>query len=62
MAKNYDLITVCDKCLRASCWQGIFLCDEAVDAGTIQIRKKELMAKGLESEDYLLSDEELAER
>lgn len=32
--KNSDIITVCDKCFRASCWHGEFMCDEARDAGT----------------------------
>jgi hypothetical protein len=28
-------ITVCDKCLQASCWQGIFMCQESAHAGTV---------------------------
>lgn len=29
-------ITVCDKCLCASCWNGIFYCDDYKNAGTIE--------------------------
>ena len=28
-----QLILVCDRCLCASCWQGVVLCDEARHAG-----------------------------
>lgn len=42
------LITVCDKCLRASCWQGIFMCGEARLAGTVQKTQKELNLLNLE--------------
>lgn len=31
------LVTVCDKCLRASCWHGEFMCDDARGAGTINL-------------------------
>jgi acyl-coenzyme A thioesterase PaaI-like protein len=31
------LITVCDACLQASCWQGIFYCQEFKTAGTIDL-------------------------
>ncbi len=30
-------VTVCDKCLRACCWQGEFMCEEAQNAGTVEI-------------------------
>ncbi len=32
------LVTVCSKCKQASCWQGKFFCDEAIKAGTVQMR------------------------
>jgi len=32
--KDKDRVTVCDHCLRACCWQGEFMCDEARGAGT----------------------------
>ena len=31
------LITVCDRCLMASCWQGVFMCENAVQAGTVNL-------------------------
>ncbi len=55
-----DLITVCSKCLCASCWQWIFACDNAVNAGTVQKTRGELLALNLENPDYLLTDDELA--
>lgn len=39
--KDY-LVTICDACLRASCWHGIFFCDAAAAAGTRDIPAKEL--------------------
>lgn len=36
-------VTVCDKCFRACCWQGIFLCDEAYSAGTVNMTIGELL-------------------
>lgn len=32
-----DIITVCDICLRSSCWHGEFMCDDADCAGTINL-------------------------
>lgn len=34
--KDSDKIIVCNECLRASCWQGIFMCDNAKKAGIIE--------------------------
>jgi len=31
------LVTVCDKCRRASCWYGEFMCEDSQWAGTIKI-------------------------
>lgn len=45
-------VTVCDKCLQASCWQGIFMCDEARTAGTVVKTVGELRELNLENEDY----------
>lgn len=55
-----ELVTVCDKCLQASCWQGIFYCDDYKAAGTIQKTRKELAKLNLENSDYWKSDEVLA--
>jgi hypothetical protein len=35
-------VTVCDKCLQASCWHGVFMCDEAYGAGTVDKTVAEL--------------------
>ena len=53
-------VTVCDNCLMASCWQGIFMCDEAQGAGTVQMSRRELVKLGREHTDYMKTDEELA--
>ena len=47
-----ETITVCDKCLQASCWQGIFMCEEARYAGTVEKTVKELKELKLEHSDY----------
>ncbi len=46
------LVTVCDKCLRASCWNGIFMCDESTNAGITQRTVNQLRALGYENECY----------
>ena len=43
-----DKIEVCDKCLRASCFQGEFYCDEYQEAGTIMKTADELIMLDLE--------------
>lgn len=48
------LITVCDACLQASCWHGIFMCDRSQSAGITQKRRSELEQLGLEHPDYWL--------
>jgi hypothetical protein len=45
-------ITVCDQCLQASCWLGIFMCQESKFAGTCEKTVRELRALGRESPDY----------
>jgi hypothetical protein len=54
------LITVCDACFQASCWQGVFMCDASQGAGTVQKTKAELRELGLEHPSYWKTDEELA--
>ena len=46
------LITVCDKCLRASCWHGEFMCDEARSAGTVEKTVAELTLLDREHPSY----------
>jgi hypothetical protein len=55
-----DKITVCDKCLMASCWQGIWMCDESRNAGIVQKPRAELVRLGREHPSYLKTDAELA--
>lgn len=59
MNRNLELITVCDSCLQASCWQGIFYCDDYKTAGTVQKTREELEALGREHHSYWKTDEEL---
>ncbi len=54
--REKDLITVCDKCLRASCWKGIFMCDESSFAGIVEMEKTVLIEMELEHKCYLTND------
>ena len=54
------LIEVCDKCKRASCWYGEFMCDEAQNAGTIKLPISKLREFNYEDASYW-SDEKLKE-
>jgi hypothetical protein len=45
-------VTVCDACLRASCWQGTLFCDEALNAGTRLVDVKVLGELDLEHPEY----------
>lgn len=45
-------VTVCDKCLRASCWRGEIHCDHAREAGMTVKTVEELRTLNLESSDY----------
>ncbi len=53
-------IEVCDKCFKASCWYGEFMCDESQTAGTVIRTVKELRKLGLEHENFW-SDEKFLE-
>jgi hypothetical protein len=49
------VITVCNKCLRACCFQGAFMCALALEAGTVRRTVKQLRALpeyNREHEDY----------
>jgi hypothetical protein len=52
-----DLVTVCANCLRASCWQGIFYCDEYRTADVVEKPVSELRALGLEHPSYFMPKE-----
>lgn len=30
-------VTVCAVCLTAACWQGVFMCDDSRNAGTVDL-------------------------
>ena len=56
-----EMITVCDKCLTACCWQGIFMCQQAGEAGTIKKSRQELIALNFEHQCYMKTDKQLME-
>jgi hypothetical protein len=60
MKEDKKLIEVCDKCLRASCWYGYFMCDRSFEAGTILKTREEL--KGLNREHFSYWDDEYLEK
>jgi hypothetical protein len=49
-------VTVCDKCLQASCWLGTFMCDQAQGAGTTERTVAQLGLLNLESCEYWFKD------
>ena len=49
---NDKVIQVCDKCLRACCWYGMFMCDDSRTAGTVYKTVRELKALNAEHSDY----------
>ena len=53
-------VTVCAACLKASCWQGLFYCDEYRTADIVEKTVAELMALGLEHPTYWGKDEATA--
>ena len=50
-AFTQETITVCSACLQASCWQGIFFCEDYTRAGTVEKRREALKALTLEHSD-----------
>jgi len=51
MNKNKK-VQVCDKCLKASCWYGEFMCEYSFTAGTTIRTVRELEKLNLEHSDY----------
>lgn len=51
-------VMVCDKCLRAICWYGEMMCDEAVGAGLKVLSVGDLRKLSLEHEENW-SDEKM---
>jgi len=54
------LVTVCDACLRASCWHGTFPCDSFLEAGTVVLAATELDLLNFEDKSCY-SDERIRE-
>ena len=46
------MITVCDSCLRASCWQRDWTCNNYLTAGSVEKSAEELKKLSLENPDY----------
>ena len=51
-ADDQRLVTVCSACLQATCWQGIFYCNDYQTAGTVDKTVAELRKLGLEHPSY----------
>jgi len=51
-------VMVCSACLRACCWQGVMMCDEYMEAGTVDKTIKELKELKREHSDYWKEDDE----
>ena len=47
-----QIVTVCDACLMACCWQGEFMCEDARFAGTIDKTVGDLKLLDLEHPRY----------
>jgi hypothetical protein len=45
-------ITVCAECKRATCWWGLFYCEKAKTAGTVEMTVSDLRGLGLEHPSY----------
>jgi len=52
-----DMTTVCSKCFRASCWQGLFMCEQARIAGTVEKSVSDLKRLNLEHKSYFMTNE-----
>ncbi|QEL18782.1 hypothetical protein [Limnoglobus roseus] len=49
---NKSTVTVCSACLQATCWQGIFYCNDYKTAGTVEKTRDELRVLALEHPTY----------
>lgn len=45
-------VVVCSECLRASCWQGVFMCEKSRHADVVEKSVSELEELGLEHSDW----------
>ena len=57
-----SMVTVCDECLRASCWQGRFYCERYKSAGTMKMPRARLEKLALEHPSYWAAGETLTPR
>ncbi|MFW9879538.1 MAG: hypothetical protein ACFFG0_41205 [Candidatus Thorarchaeota archaeon] len=48
--ENDYFVEVCDNCLRASCWHGDFMCEDAQNVGTKIMKASELRELSIEHE------------
>ena len=55
--KNSKRVMVCDRCLRACCYYGVFYCDDARTAGTKIMTAGQLRPLKREHESYWTADE-----
>ena len=51
-------IAVCSACLQASCWNGVFYCDEYKSAAYVEKTVDELRALNLEHPDHWMPQRE----
>lgn len=56
-----EKVTVCDHCLKASCWAGAYYCEHYTIAGTVALPVYTLEWLNLESKDHWRKDEERQE-
>jgi hypothetical protein len=56
-----EKVLVCGKCLRASCWYGEFMCDDAQSAGLKILQVNDLRKLDREHEDFW-TDEKMIEQ
>ncbi len=50
------LVTVCDSCLTAACWLGVFYCQHYIEAGVVELPVKRLRELNREHEQYWTDD------
>jgi hypothetical protein len=49
-------VTVCGKCLQASCWAGEFMCEESREAGTTEMSIEKLRLLQYENPEWWFKD------
>ena len=59
MGDDSRMVTDCASCLQASCWQGIFYCDDYKTADIVEKSIKELQELDLEHSSYWGKEKEM---